>query len=197
VTALVTAALQLRPEILEQDARNDAAEAEVKAEHYSLLLPRVSLSYSSGDFGGGPGSSVPGLRDRDDLAVQFYWQFDQLGFGQRGRMDQKRSQLRQLELEQSRSLDVITAEVRAAVAELGFLKERMALNRAAEERAARAFALNRERIFENEGLPLEALQAMQKLAQIELADLDYALAFSLAQIRLHTAIGNPLAVTEQ
>jgi outer membrane protein TolC len=45
-------------------------------------------------------------------------------------------------------------------------------------------------------LPLEALQAMQTLAAAELAQVDVDAAYSLAQLRLHTALGNPIDLTE-
>ena len=40
------------------------------------------------------------------------------------------------------------------------------------------------------------MQAMQTLASAELAQVDVEAAFSLAQLRLHTAIGNPIDVPE-
>ena len=43
-----------------------------------------------------------------------------------------------------------------------------------------------------QGLPLEAFQAMQLLATAELTQLDTQVGYSLAQLRLHTAIGNPV-----
>ena len=189
---LVAEALDARPETMQYDALVEAAEAEVKAERYGLFVPRFSLNYSYGDFGGAPGASVPGLDPREDVSVMLYWQFDQLGFGSRSRLDQKRSELRQTQLEQSRTRDRIVAEVRDAFAQIRSLKQRMALSQTASERAERAYALNRERIFENEGLPLEAVRAMQALADVQLVNLDQTVRYSLAQMRLHTAVGNPL-----
>jgi hypothetical protein len=53
--------------------------------------------------------------------------------------------------------------------------------------------LNRSRIYDQQGLPLEALQAMQALATAELALLDATAAYDVAEIKLHTALGNPVA----
>jgi hypothetical protein len=60
--------------------------------------------------------------------------------------------------------------------------------------AQSAYSLQRDRIYDQQGLPLEAFQAMQLLATAELTLLDAQVSYSLAQIRLHTAIGNPIAV---
>jgi outer membrane protein TolC len=54
--------------------------------------------------------------------------------------------------------------------------------------------LQRDRIYDQQGLPLEALQAMQALASAELALIDAEAAYSVAQLRLHTAIGNPISI---
>ena len=59
--------------------------------------------------------------------------------------------------------------------------------------ARSAYELHRDRIYDQQGLPLEALQAMQALATAELARIDAEAAYSLAQLRLHTAIGNPVS----
>jgi outer membrane protein TolC len=59
-------------------------------------------------------------------------------------------------------------------------------------RATDAYELHRDRIYDQQGLPLEALSAMQALANAELARIDAVVSYDLAQIRLHTALGNPL-----
>ena len=61
-------------------------------------------------------------------------------------------------------------------------------------RAQSAYALQRDRIYDRQGLPLEAFQAMQMLATAELSLLDAQVGYSLAQVRLHTAIGNPVGI---
>jgi outer membrane protein TolC len=192
LSVLIDQALEHRPEIAQYDALVNAAEGEYKSERYSLFVPRVSLNYSSGDFGGAPGSSVGGLSQRDDLALILYWQFDQFGFGNRGRVEEKRSRLHQTELEQQQLDDFIAAQVRQSYARLVSSREQMELTAAAAERAESAFVRNRERIFENEGLPLEALQAMQTVADVQMMNVDAVVGYSLAQIELHTALGNPV-----
>ena len=66
---------------------------------------------------------------------------------------------------------------------------------ARSQHATQAYELQRERIYDQQGLPLEAQQAMQALATAELARIEVAVGYDLAQIRLHTALGNPLERT--
>lgn len=192
LNGLVAHALEARPETEQYDALVAAAEARLTAERYGLFIPRVSLNYSAGEFGGAPGSSMQDFQHRDDLSLMLYWQFDQLGFANRGRVDQKRSQLRQVEYQRDQLRDEIVAEVREAYARVTSFREQMELAAEAAERAERAYALNRDRIYENEGLPLEALQAMQALADIQLMQLEAMVGYSQSQIALHTALGNPV-----
>jgi len=61
--------------------------------------------------------------------------------------------------------------------------------------AAEAYERNRERIYDQQGLPIEAQAAVQAIASAELARIDAVVGYDLAQIRLHTALGNPLERT--
>jgi outer membrane protein TolC len=192
IADLVAEALERRPEVGQYDALVGAAEDDLTSERYGLFIPRVSLDYSAGQFGGAPGSSVGDLSHRDDLALMLYWEFDGFGFGNRGRVEEKRSRLRQLELQQEQLDDAIVSQVRESYARVLSLGEQVEFTAMAAERAERAYTLNRERIFENEGLPLEALQAMQTLADVQLMNLDAVVGYDLAQIELHTALGNPV-----
>ena len=126
------------------------------------------------------------------MTLLLYWQFDQLGFGNRGKIQEKQAQLRRVEFEKERAQANIVAEVREGYAHVLSLREQMNLSSMAAARAQRAYELNRERIYENQGLPLEALQAMQALADVQLMNLESLVGYSLAQVQLHTVLGNPV-----
>ena len=192
VEQLVSRALLDRPESEQYDALVAAAEDDLKAQRYGLFIPSVLLGYNIGEFGGAPGSSIRNTDDRDDLTLSLYWQFGNLGFGHRARTNEKRAQLRQVSLERDKLRDSIIAEVRKTHARIRSLGQQLEFSRSAIARAEEAYRLNRDRIFDQQGLPLEALQAMQMLAQAELADLDARAEHGLAQVRLHTLLGNPL-----
>jgi outer membrane protein TolC len=139
---LVARALDGRPETEQLDALLAAAESDLDAQRYGWFIPNVTLAYSSGTFGGGPGETIANDDHRDDLTLQLYWQ-----------------------------LELSTSTV---------------------DRAREAYNLQRDRIYDQQGLPLEALAAMQTLATAELAGVELRAAYSLAQIQLHTALGNPV-----
>jgi outer membrane protein TolC len=193
VEELVGQAIVGRPETEQLDALVAAAEDDLTAQRYGWFIPSVGLSYSSGDFGGGPGSSVANTGHRDDLSLMLYWQFDGLGMGNRARIDEKRARLRQTSLERDKLRDTIVAEVRRGHARVESLRKQLTFAGPAVVSARSAYELHRDRIYDQQGLPLEALQAMQALATAELAQIDAEAAFSLAQLRLHTAIGNPVS----
>jgi outer membrane protein TolC len=193
VAELIARAQEGRPENEQADALLAAAEGDLTAERYGWFVPSVSLSLSAGDFGGGPGSSILNDDNRRDRSLSFYWQFDGLGFGQRARLDEKRAQLRELALQRDKLRDAIAAEVRESHARVVSLQRQIALADEGVAHAQRAYELNRTRIFDQQGLPLEALQAMQLLATAELGALEARAALSVAQLRLHTVLGSPLA----
>jgi len=189
---LIARALDDRPETEQLDALLGAAEDDLTAQRYGLFIPNVTLNYSSGDFGGAPGSSVENTDHRDDLTLLLYWQLDNFGFGNRARTEEKRARLRQIGLERDKLHDAIVAEVRAGYARVQSLRQQVVFAELAVARARQAYTLHRERIYDQQGLPLEAMQAMQTLVTAELTELDTVVSYSLAQIRLHTALGNPL-----
>src|SRR5882672_398003 len=189
---LVARAVDGRPETDQLDALRAAAEDDLAAQRYGWFIPNVALNYSSGEFGGGPGSSIASTGHRDDLSLLLYWQFDALGIGNRARADEKRARLREIGLERDKLADAIAAEVRTDYARVRSLREQLAFAGSAVARAQSAYELQRERIYDQQGLPLEAFQAMQVLAAAELARLDTQVGYGVAQIRLHTALGNPV-----
>jgi len=191
VAALAARALESRPEAEQLDALVAAAESDARAQRYGWFIPNVAFGYSSGQFGGGPGSTIAATGHRDDLGLQFYWQLDALGIGNRARTTEREARFREVALERDKLRDSIVAEVRSGYATVQSLRAQLGLADRAVERASEAYELHRERIFDQQGLPLEAMQAMQTLATAELTRLGLRVSYSVAQLRLHTALGNP------
>jgi outer membrane protein TolC len=192
VAELARRALTDRPETEQLDALVAAAEEDLRALRYGWFVPSVGLSYSTGEFGGAPGSSIGDTDQRDDLALTLYWQFDGVGLGHRARESERRAQLKQIDLRREQLRDDIVAEIRAGYALVQSLRQQIGFAELTVQRAEQAYELHRERIYDQQGLPLEAMQAMQTLATAELAQLEALINYDLAQIRLHTALGNPL-----
>jgi outer membrane protein TolC len=189
---LIERALDGRPEAEQLAALHAAADEDLKGQRFGWFIPSVSLSYNTGNFGGAPGSQVANTDHRDDLSLQLYWQIDGLGFGRHAKIEAQEARVRELGLQRDKLHDAIVAEVREAYASTQSRRGQLPLADAAVERATQAYELNRERIYDKQGLPLEALAAMQALATAELQRVDALVSFDLAQIRLHTALGNPL-----
>jgi outer membrane protein TolC len=192
VETLIAQALAERPETDQYDALVAAAEDELSAQRYGLFIPGIALNYGTGDFGGAPGSSVENTAGRNDLMLTLYWQFDNFGLGHRARTHVKAAQLQRIGLEREKLHASIAAEVRETHARVRSLKRQLQFTAPAAARAEQAYVLQRERIYDQLGLPLEAMQAMQTLVAAELAHLDVLVASALAQVRLHTALGNPI-----
>jgi outer membrane protein TolC len=193
VEELIARALTNRPESEQYDALVAAAEASLGGERSKLFVPEVSLDYSRGPFGGGPGSAIENTEDRSDLTLSLYWQFDSFGLGHRARTNRERAQLQRIGLERDKLHDTIAAEVREDYVRVRSLAQQLELAGSAVERAQEAYTLTRARIYDRQGLPLEALQAMQTLASAEATQLEARVSYALAQVRLHTALGNPLS----
>ena len=189
---LIARALDGRPEAEQLAALHAAADKDLQGQRYGWFIPSVSLSYNTGNFGGGPGSQVANTDHRDDLSLQLYWQIEGLGFGRHAKIEAQEARVRELGLQQDKLRDAIVAEVREAYASTQDRRGQLPLVDATVERATQAYELNRERIYDKQGLPLEALAAMQALATAELERIDALVSYDLAQIRLHTALGNPL-----
>jgi outer membrane protein TolC len=192
VEPLAARALDGRPEADQLDALVAAAENDLRAQRYGWFIPNVALNYSSGRFGGGPGSAIAATAHRDDLALQLYWQLDAFGIANRARAAEREAQLRRVGLERDKLRDAIVAEVRDGYARVQSLRPQLQLADDIVGRASQAYSLQRERIFDQQGLPLEAMQAMQILATAELTRLGLKVAYSLAQLQLYTALGNPI-----
>lgn len=192
VAELIERAQYGRPENEQIAALYAAAEGDLTAERYGWFIPAVSLSLSAGEFGGGPGSSISNIDDRRDRSLMLYWQFDGLGFGQKARVEERRAQLQEIAAQRTKLRDAIAAEVRESYARVVTLMRQIELADLAVAHAQRAYELNRTRIFDQQGLPLEALQSMQTLATAELGGLEVRAAASIAQMKLHTVLGSPL-----
>ncbi|MFV1995164.1 MAG: TolC family protein [Verrucomicrobiales bacterium] len=188
----IARALVQRPELRAQHALVSAAHAALKEGKFGPFIPRLRGAYSYGDFRGGNRSGPTNSGDRHDIGVALYWQLDGLGFGQYNAAQRRASELREARLEKAQTLSDIIAQVKSAHSQLTSADRRLGITRRTIVRARKAHELNRERVFENQGLPLESLQAMQALATAERLHLRAATDFNTSQLRLHTAMGSHL-----
>ena len=192
VEDLVDQALKTRPEVGQIRATLAAGEARLKQEQYGIFLPKLEVGYSYGNFGGGTGTGNNSDDSRDDLYGMVYWQFDSLGLRNRNNIKRQRSLMNEAKAIEEQTFANIMAEVRLAHAEFTGAKKQLALSKRAVDSARKSYELNSERIYENNGLPLEVLQSIKALAETELLYLSIATKYNMAQLRLISATGQNL-----
>jgi outer membrane protein TolC len=188
---LISTALGNRPELKQSHRLVHAACERLRQAKYGPLLPSVLLGLSVGGFGGGTGSTIGNSSDRTDFDAMLFWELRNLGLSDRALTAERRSQYEQAQTLEVAALDHVASEVSQALAQVTSRRKQIAIAEAAVERALNSFRLNRTRIFEKQGLPIEVLQAIQSLAVTRREYLSSVIDYNVAQFRLHTALGNP------
>ncbi|HKI31393.1 MAG TPA: TolC family protein [Gemmataceae bacterium] len=213
VDELIGLALTSRPELAAQQALVRATLERLRAERLRPLIPSVLLRGAStsvtgtlagGYFGGGINDKMSNFGGRLDIDVQVLWEFQNLGFGNRARVEERKAENRVSVLELFRLQDRVAAEVAQAHAQL----ESAAARLAEAEAGLRDAVDSANKNLEGMGLtkstgkgpdaltllvirPLEAVASVQALAQ---AYADYYGAigdYNRAQFRLYRALGAP------
>jgi outer membrane protein TolC len=193
LSELVSQAHQSRPELAEQMARIAAAQQNLRAERYRPFIPNIHVGASAGGFGGGVNDELNQLDGRSDVDVLAVWQLENLGLGNRAARDERRSEFRRTNIVFSRTRDLITTEVTQAYHQVQAEHQRMELAQANVKQADDSYRRNLLRIEGLEGLPLEALQAVQAVASARQNDLATIAAYNRAQAQLLRAIGRPIS----
>jgi outer membrane protein TolC len=181
----------------------------LKEERLRPLVPSVLLrgtatnpagTLSSGAFGGGRNERIGDTSVRNSLDVQLLWEFQNLGLGNRARVNQRRVEHESSLLELFRTQDRIAAEVAQSYAQVQSAAARIGeaateLRDAVESAAQNIEGMSQTKKAGNIVLlvirPQEAVAAVQALAQAY-ADYYGAVAdYNRAQFRLYRALGNP------
>ncbi len=186
---LIAQALSYRPEVRQSNALIASASSRVKQARNSVLFPHVSLGASAAGFAGSIGGGVGNSGGRTDFTAAVFWRLDSLGLGTRQQIKASRSILNQHEHQKDAVIDGIVAEVRQAHALIQSQRSQIAIAEQALKSAKSSFELNRSRIFDRQGLPIEVLQAIQSLARAHLYRIDTVTAYNQAQFRLAHAVG--------
>jgi outer membrane protein TolC len=209
VDDLVLVALTYRPELASRQALVQATLATLRQERLRPLIPSVLLrgwstpvtgTLAVGAFGGGPNGSIGDFGARGDLDLQILWQLDNLGFGNRGRINQREAEHRLAMLELLRLQDRIAAEVAQTYAQAQLATQRIGFAERGVSLALDSYLKNLEGLGQTRRVgefiqtvvrPQEVVAAVQALAQ---AYADYYGAIgdaNRAQFRLYRAIGQP------
>ena len=194
--SLVQLAQGARPEVAARSAELAATEYRVQQENVRPLLPVVSVGFSGGAFGGGSNRQdlgVPSffqtLGTRTDFDVMAVWSMQNLGWGNAALQKQRRAERDQATAARGIVANRIAREVGDAYARSESRRQQVVVARGRLE-AARAGA--REEIARTrggEGLPIEALNSVNLLAEAGRALVEAIGEYDLAQFELFVAIG--------
>ena len=191
---LVALAGQARPEVSARAAELAQAQTRVRQERVRPWLPTVSVGYSRGAFGGGSdrvASNFGSLAGRSDFDVAAFWTVENLGVGNRARVRRAGAEVGQAVAEYNVTLNRVSREVAEAFTESEAAAVQLTLAEAATRLADEGFALERERIRQGEGRPLEVLDSFRQRLDSRRERVRAAVAFDAAQFRLLAAVGQP------
>ncbi len=208
IDQLIPIGLTYRPELASRQAQVQATLVLLRQERLRPLIPSVLLRGGStnpgglafGVFGGGIDSNTSNFNTRYDADVLVYWQLDNLGFGNRARIDQRRAEQRLATVELFRLQDRVAAEINQSYAQAQQAAKRVVaaergVKLAVESAEKNLAGLSQTRRAGDVVLlvvrPQEAVASVQALAQ---AYDDYYTAVAdanRAQFRLYRALGKP------
>jgi outer membrane protein TolC len=214
VDALIPIGLTGRPELASQQALVQAALARIRQERMRPLVPSLILeggagpaapgSYlMSGIFGSGAhGAGNPWVA-REDVSVGLVWEMQNLGFGNRALVRERRAEQQQLLVELFRIQDLVAAEiarahaqltsatVRVAVAERGLQEARLAYEGSLAE-LGKITNVGETHVVVRRAF--EVIDALRALSQAYDAYFVSVNDYNRAQFRLYRALGYPAGI---
>lgn len=185
----VATALSRRPELAEQQHLVCEAVQRLKREQFAPLLPSVLLSTSYGGMSGGVGNRLVNGGDRWDADAIAFWEIRNLGVGERAARNETASVARQAHLRELAVMDQVARDVIESQSQVTQRLQRIEAVREGIPAAERSYALNLERIKNAQGLPIEALQAIQALQAARQSYLDAVIDYNVSQFELCRAMG--------
>jgi outer membrane protein TolC len=209
VDELIPIALLNRPELAAHRALVQATIERLRQERIRPLVPSVLLRGAStgifgtlagGYFGGGKNSDLSNFGARSDFDIQVLWELQNLGFGNRARVNERRAENQQAILELFRTQDAVAAEVAQAYAQVQSASARIVSAERGLKDAVDSVNKNFEGLSQTKQAgnllllvirPQEVVAALQVLVR---ANNRYFLAVAdcnRAQFRLYRALGHP------
>jgi outer membrane protein TolC len=210
VDELIPIGLTNRPELAAQQELVQATLVRIRQERLRPLIPSLLLrgtatnpagTLAGGYFGGGTNDRLSNFGARGDFDVQILWELQNLGFGNKALVNQRRAENRVSVLELFRIQDQVAAEVAQAYAQAQSAARRLAKAENGLKDAVESANKNFEGLGQTKSVggkvillvirPQEVVAAIQALA---LAYNDYYGAVAdhnRAQFRLYRALGQP------
>lgn len=208
VDNLIPLGLTNRPELASQQALVQATLAAIRREQMRPLIPSMIFQgYSmpgnrlaGGLYSAGLNSSIGQVTSRSDLNFQLVWEFENLGFGNRGRRTEARGENRQALIELFRVQDSIAAEIAQAHANIEAAYTQIAKANDGLQAAIKSYEGNLRGLSETVRLgetlqlvtrPLEVVAALQQLQQAYSNYYTSINSYNRAQFRMFRALGYP------
>jgi outer membrane protein TolC len=208
VDDLIPIALTSRPELGSHQAIVQATLAAMKRERMRPLIPSLllegvavpGLGLAGGLYAAGVGGSINHIAARGDLNLQLVWEFENLGYGNRGRQTVARGDRMRAIIELFRVQDLVAAEVTRAHADMEATATQISKAEAAFVAATRLFDGNFKGLGETVRLgetlqlvsrPQEVVSAIQQLERSYTRYFAAVNGYNRAQFRLYRSMGYP------
>jgi outer membrane protein TolC len=215
VDELIPLALMNRPELAAQQALVQATLERLRQERLRPLVPSVLLRGSStpvtgtlagGLYGGGPNDFMGNFGARSDFDLQVVWEFQNLGLGNRARVNERRGEHQLSILELFRIQDQVAADVvqsyTLAQSAAGRIKEAEdELRQALDSVEKNLLGVGQTKRLTGNVLilvirPQEVVAAIQALSQAYVDYYGAAADYNRSQFRLYRALGHPAQMVE-
>jgi outer membrane protein TolC len=191
VSVLIAEALDARPELHGQLAVAKSADYDRQGVTYGPLIPTLGAYAGFGGLGGGPESSLVGLRGYSDYGLTLNWRIGPGGLFDYSRIDNADARLEQARLGLLKLQDQVTGQVVRAYETARSARDQIAIAEKGVEAAQQSVDLYTQRRQFGVGAVLEVITAQQDLTQARTdlvrartfyAEGEYALAHAIARI---------------
>lgn len=189
---LIVTGLSNRPELAESRHLVGAAVERLRSEVNAPLIPSVLLGLSYGGNGGGLGDDISNYNDRMDFDAVAYWEVRNLGWGEQAARNEARARVEQARWREVRILDQVASEVAESYAQVISRRAQIEVAQAGIAVAEESYRRNIDRTLNAEGLPIEALQAIQALDSAQRQYVRSVADYNRAQFSLQRALGWPV-----
>ncbi|MDA1066063.1 MAG: TolC family protein [Verrucomicrobia bacterium] len=190
--SLINKALSNRPELQRYSALVEFEEAQLNQKSWGLLFPKLGASYSDTSYKGRQSGSPASRESRNESTVALYWELENFGFTSWAKQQSQQSRLREAQARQVQAESDIVADVSLALSEFRAASKQVEFLKLAVDRARKSYELSQESIYAGQGLPLEALQAMKALEEVESLYLATSAKRNLSQLYLLVATGDEI-----